>query len=480
MDAGEAASSLASLPPDQQPADGEALARELVKQKKLTKFQAEQLYAGKGKSLTLGNYVILDMLGQGGMGMVLKARHRRMDRVVALKVMSPAAVKSAEAVKRFHREAQAAAKLTHPNIVAAYDADEAQGTHFLVMQFVEGSDLSVLVKKNGPLPVEQAIQYILQAARGLEYAHAEGVIHRDIKPANLLIDAKGTVRILDMGLARIEGDTGAQAELTSTGAVMGTVDYMAPEQALNTKTADARSDIYSLGISLWYLLTGKPAYGGDSLMAKLLAHRDAPVPSLRSTRDTVPAAVDALFQKMVAKKAQNRYQTMTEVIRDLQGYLCAQPTITLPSAENTAEATMLLGDASKPADPQTLTSARSIGGGKPTAKLKPGRRQPFGGRTVGCKSGAEPLPCCCCWPSYSCDRGRMSGRKQGLTSFPTTRRKTCRRLQRDHPLSHPSGPIRHPTPRSSLIAKRRSGCCPSGAKSSFKFPTPRGKWSSMW
>ena len=146
-----------SLPEEKRPQGGEQLARELVKQKKLTKFQAEQLYAGKGKSLVLGNYVILDKLGQGGMGMVLKAQHKRTKRLVALKVMSPAAVKTPDALKRFHREVEAAARLTHPNIVAAFDADEAKGTHFLVMEYVEGSDLSVLVKKHGPLPVEQAV-----------------------------------------------------------------------------------------------------------------------------------------------------------------------------------------------------------------------------------------------------------------------------------------------------------------------------------
>ncbi|MFO1041722.1 MAG: protein kinase [Planctomycetaceae bacterium] len=298
--------------------NGETLAEELVKQKKLTRFQAEQICAGNAASLTLGNYVILDELGQGGMGMVLKAEHRRLKRLVALKVMSPTAVKTPDALKRFHREVEAAAKLRHQNVVATDDADEAKGTHFLVMEYVDGSDLSALVKKQGPMSVERAVNCIIQAARGLEYAHEQGVIHRDIKPANLLLDAKGTVKILDMGLARIEGEPG-QAELTSTGAVMGTVDYMAPEQALNTKSADARSDIYSLGISLWYLLTGKAAYDGDTMMAKLLAHRDSPVPSLNAIRADVPVALDTVFEKMVAKQSKDRFQSMAEVVRALEG-----------------------------------------------------------------------------------------------------------------------------------------------------------------
>ncbi len=172
---------------DQVPLDGEQLARELVKQKKLTKFQASQIYAGKGASLVLGNYVILDKLGQGGMGMVLKAEHKRMKRLVAVKVISAAAMKSKDAVQRFHREVETAAKLTHPNIVNAHDADEAKGTHFLVMEYIEGDDLYALVKKGGTLSVNAALDAILQAARGLEYAHKRGVIHRDIKPGNFVL-----------------------------------------------------------------------------------------------------------------------------------------------------------------------------------------------------------------------------------------------------------------------------------------------------
>lgn len=307
------------IPPKATPKDATDLARELVRQKKLTKFQVEEVSKGKGKSLVLGNYVLMEKIGAGGMGQVFKARHRRMDRLVAVKLLPAAMTKDKAAIARFEREVKAAAKLRHPNIVAADDADQANGVHFLVMEMVEGSDLSALVKKNGPFSVEKAVNYILQTAKGLEFAHKKGVVHRDIKPANLLLDKEGTVKILDMGLARIEqADGPAQADLTNTGTIMGTVDYMAPEQALDTKTADARADIYSLGCSLYYLLTGNATYDGDTLMKKLMAHQNQPIPVLRTICPEVPEQLEAVFRKMVAKKIEGRYQTMTEVIAELE------------------------------------------------------------------------------------------------------------------------------------------------------------------
>jgi len=317
------------VPPKAQPKDAQELARQLILKKQLTKYQVQEIYQGRAKSLILGNYTILDKIGAGGMGQVFKAEHRRMHRVVAIKMLPPAVTKDMAAVARFQREVEAAAKLRHTNIVAADDADEANGVHFLVMEFAEGSDLSALVKKNGPFPVGKAIDYILQAARGLEYAHKHGVIHRDIKPGNLLLNSEGTVKVLDMGLARIESgdDAATQAELTGTGAVLGTVDYMAPEQALSTHHADARADIYSLGCTLYYLIAGKAAYDGPTLMAKLLAHRDTPIPALGAE---VPRQVQAVFEKMVAKKVEDRYQSTSEVVAELQDCVAATSTVGKP------------------------------------------------------------------------------------------------------------------------------------------------------
>jgi serine/threonine protein kinase/formylglycine-generating enzyme required for sulfatase activity len=312
--ADELKSLLAELPAAERPTDGEALAKLLESRGKLTSFQAKHLLADKASALSVGEYLLVERIGAGGMGQVFKAKHRRMQRIVALKMMSPESMKDEASVRRFQREVRSAAKLEHLNIVTAYDAGQQGKYHYLVMQFVEGGDLANLVKAKGPLPVDKAVNFILQAARGLAFAHAEGIVHRDIKPANLLIDKKGCVKILDMGLARVV--TGND-ELTTGEQVLGTADYMSPEQASEAKEADARSDIYSLGCTLWYLLTGKRVFDGDTIVERLVKHRDAPRPSLVEARGDAPWSLEQTLHKMIARKADERFQKMDEVIRAL-------------------------------------------------------------------------------------------------------------------------------------------------------------------
>ena len=242
--------------------DPKALAGELIRRGWLTPYQANQIFAGRGCELLLGSYVLLERLGEGGMGQVFKAQNWKLGKIVALKLIRKERLAKPDAVRRFQREVRAPPRLCrHPNIVHAYDADEIDGTHLLVMEYVEGAtDLARLVKQNGPLPVAQACEYIRQAALGLQHAYERGLVHRDIKPHNLLLTADGqTVKVLDMGLARLDplpGDD-RSATMTQEGAVMGTPDYIAPEQALDSHTVDIRADLYSLGCTFYYLLTGK-------------------------------------------------------------------------------------------------------------------------------------------------------------------------------------------------------------------------------
>ncbi|MFP6604370.1 MAG: serine/threonine-protein kinase [Pirellulaceae bacterium] len=300
--------------------DSQKLAGELYRAGKLTKYQAVRVYQNKHQGLLLGNYLILDQLGRGGMGEVFKARHRRMKRLVAVKVLSPSVTQSDQSRRRFQREVEAAAKLVHPNIVTAFDADMHKGIHFLVMEYVDGKDLGVWLKQNGPFTVSQSMDCIIQAARGLQFAHGAGVIHRDIKPQNMLLDGKGCIKILDMGLVSLEDaeDADSSEDLTQHNQIMGSVDYMSPEQAEDVSSVDSRTDIYGLGCTLFRLLTGKPPYPADKLIEKLVAHRQRPIPSLLEVCPDVSPELDKVFQRMIAKDREHRQASMAEVIQDLE------------------------------------------------------------------------------------------------------------------------------------------------------------------
>jgi serine/threonine protein kinase/N-acetylneuraminic acid mutarotase len=303
--------------------DTRALARELVERNWITSYQADQLLQGRGAGLVLGPYHVLDKLGEGGMGQVFKARHVGMDRLVALKVIPREFVANHVALERFRREVRAVAKLSHPNIVTAFDVGQSGETHYLAMEYLDGIDLARLVQQSGPLPVLNACQYVRQAAVGLQHAHERGLVHRDIKPGNLMVvrpgpDEPPVVKILDFGLARFESEAPQGVRLTQLGKVVGTVDYIAPEQAANARTADIRADIYSLGCSLYYLLTGKAPFVGSSVVEKIGARALGEAPSVRKSRPEVSPALERILAKMMAPDPAERYQTPGEVAKALE------------------------------------------------------------------------------------------------------------------------------------------------------------------
>ena len=303
--------------------DPKLLARELLARKWITPFQANLLFKGRGNELALGDYVYIDLLGEGGMGQVYKARHKKMGRIIALKVIRKERLANPDAIQRFLREIRSAAQLSHPNVVRAYDADCVGETYYFEMEYVEGADLARHVKNKGPLPLRYACDFMRQAALGLQHAHEKGLIHRDIKPANLLVTHKDKVlKILDMGLARPTEDEGS-TQLTQEGSIMGTPDYIAPEQARDATKADIRSDIYSLGCSFYFLITGRVPFPGGTLTEKLLKHQmDTPKP-IQELRKEVPPVVVDVIQCTMAKRPEDRFPTpgdLAAVLADiLQG-----------------------------------------------------------------------------------------------------------------------------------------------------------------
>jgi serine/threonine protein kinase len=318
------------------------VARALIDQGLLTRFQARRLLAGKFKRLVLGQYRLLDLLGRGGMGRVFKAVHATMERTVAIKVVSPSLLKDPLALALFRREVRAAAQLHHPHIVTAFDADETKGMHYLVMEYVQGPSLHHLVKEQGPPPLDLTCQLIRQAAQALQYAHEKGMVHRDIKPANLLIaqlagwgkregQAGGKkwtlppvqspmLKVVDFGLARVRrGERAKWTEtiLAKTGNVLGTLDYISPEQANNVHSADIRSDLYSLGCTFYYALTGQAPFPNCAPLEKLAKHLMEQPQPVQALRPEVPAAVAEIVQKLMAKDRNQRFQTPAELVQAL-------------------------------------------------------------------------------------------------------------------------------------------------------------------
>jgi eukaryotic-like serine/threonine-protein kinase len=330
------------------PTDVRKLAGGMVRDGLLTYFQAEQFMLGKWRGFTIGKYKLLERIGFGGMGQVFLCEHMYMRRRVAIKVLPPAKAEEPAALGRFYREARAAAALDHPNIVRTHDIDQDGNLHFLVMEYVDGSSMLEIIKKKGPMAVDRACNYIWQAAQGLDHAFRVGVIHRDIKPGNILVDRYGISKILDMGLARFyESDDDMLTKKYDEKSVLGTADYVAPEQTINSHDVDVRADIYSLGATFYFLLAGHPPFPEGTISQKLIAHQTRQPKPIRELRPEVPAEVAAVLDKMMAKSIDLRYQEPTEVMKGLAAYVPADaaqppedemPVLSLAARESSAQA----------------------------------------------------------------------------------------------------------------------------------------------
>jgi serine/threonine protein kinase len=269
------------------------------------------------QTAAFGEYYLVDHLASNATGQVFKAVHRHMGRVVALKVLSSQATQSPEAVARFLHKTKILARLSHPNLVSAFDAGERDGVYYLIMEYVDGCNLLELLKRHGMLPCRHVVDYMLQAAAGLGYVHAQGIVHRNVKPGNLLIDNNGIVKIIGMGLALFR-DEETLTDANEKGRIVGTIDFMALEQAIDSTSVDARADIYSLGCTMYTALARRLPFPMDSPKEKLLAHRDAPIPSIRAARGDAPEILDQILQRMMAKRPEQRFQSMEEVVQALE------------------------------------------------------------------------------------------------------------------------------------------------------------------
>jgi hypothetical protein len=332
------------LPPEPSKAAGI-----LVHEGLLTYFQAEQLLQGKWRRFNIGKYKVLERLGSGGMGQVFLCEHKLMRRRVAVKVLPTAKATDEASLGRFYREARAVAAVDHPNIVRAFDIDQDGNLHFLVMEYVDGTNLQDLIKRFGPLDVLRACHYIYGAAVGLQHAHEIGLVHRDIKPGNILLDRSGVIKILDMGLARFFHDESDELTKKYDENILGTADYLSPEQAEDSHAVDIRTDIYSLGATFYFLLTGSQPFPEGSIPQKLIWHRNRDPRPIQSLRPEVPEGVVAIVNKMMAKKPEDRYETPAEVMAALAPWV-ATPIPPPPEREMPQLSPALLGSAAAAAN----------------------------------------------------------------------------------------------------------------------------------
>jgi serine/threonine protein kinase len=341
------------------------LAGLLVRDGLLTQFQAEHVLQGKWRGFSLGKYKVLERLGAGGMGTVYLCEHKLMRRRVAVKVLPAARAQDSASLERFYREARVVAALDHPNIVRAYDIDQDDKLHFLVMEHVDGSSLQEIIKKAGPMDVLRACHYVRQSASGLQHAHdSAGIVHRDIKPGNILVDRNGVVKLLDMGLARFFHDEEDVLTKKYDENVLGTADYLAPEQALDSHSVDIRADIYSLGATFYFCLTGRTPFAEGTVAQKLIWHQTRQPKPIRQIRPEVPEGVVAIVEKMMSKDPNQRPQTPHEVSELLvpwtQTPIPPPPEHEMPQLCPAAMGSSMASDSQLPSGPRTPPSGNDL------------------------------------------------------------------------------------------------------------------------
>ena len=303
------------------PEDPVVVCKELEEAGLVTRWQCEKILQGKYKGFFLGKHKLLGHLGSGGMSSVYLAEHLVMKHKRAIKVLPKSKLGNNSYLERFHREAKAIASLNHPNIVRAFDIDNEKDTHYLVMEYVDGADMQTLVRKHGPLPFAVAADYIAQSARGLHHAHEAGLIHRDVKPANILINKKGVVKVLDLGLALFSEETDPSLTMEYNDKVLGTADYLPPEQAINSHKIDSRADMYGLGCTLYFLLTGHAPFPDGSIPSRIIRHQNSMPPDIRKDRPDCPGELDGVCVKMMQKDPRFRYKDCLQVAEILEAWL---------------------------------------------------------------------------------------------------------------------------------------------------------------
>jgi len=378
------------------------LVEHLIECELITQWHANKFLAGKYKGFFLGKFKLLGHLGSGGMSSVYLARHKISDQLRAIKVLPRKKVADKSYLDRFYLEARIAASLNHPNVVRIYDICEEDGVHYMVMEYAKGEDLLELVNRTGPLKFAEAARYVADACEGLKHAHEKELVHRDIKPANLLLGENQDVKLLDLGLALVNQDDEESLTVLYNEKVMGTADYLAPEQAINSHGVDLRADIYSLGCTLYFLLVGHPPFPKGSLAQRIANHQSVDPPRVSTLREDVPESLLKIVETMMCKDPDKRLQTCEDVQAALGEFLSSEEipdTVTLikREANDSSKKNEAKSDEEEPA---SVLSDKSLKLGTIEIDTGPRKRRPKskgGSKSSAAKNKLSTIPPAPAW-----------------------------------------------------------------------------------